>query len=113
MQWDGIWCGGRRTEYTYATALKLCGINPFVSAVRDEAGLLNRLLNWAGAGLWEYSSLAPGTYRLEVESAGYNKFSRQPIEIQVQTATRVDVTLQVGDVKQTIDVVTESPLLQT
>ena len=55
----------------------------------------------------------PGTYRLDVENAGYNKFSRQPIEIQVQTATRVDVTLQVGDVKQTIDVVTESPLLQT
>jgi hypothetical protein len=64
-------------------------------------------------GRYQFFSLVPGTYRLDVETAGYKKFSRQPIEIQVQTATRVDVTLQVGDVKQTIQVTAESPLLQT
>ncbi len=64
-------------------------------------------------GRYQFFDLVPGTYRLDVETAGYSKFSRQAIDIQVQTATRVDVTLQVGDVKQTIEVVGASPLLQT
>jgi hypothetical protein len=64
-------------------------------------------------GGYQFLSLVPGTYRVEIEKSGFKKVSRQPIDIQVQTATRVDAVLQVGDVQQTINVTAETPLLQT
>jgi outer membrane receptor protein involved in Fe transport len=64
-------------------------------------------------GGYQFLSLVPGLYRVEVEKNGFKKFSRQPIDIQVQTATRVDAVLQVGDVQQTVNVSAATPLLQT
>lgn len=64
-------------------------------------------------GGYQFLSLLPGTYRVEIEKNGFKKIVRQPIDIQVQTATRVDATLQVGDVQQTVNVTAETPLLQT
>jgi hypothetical protein len=64
-------------------------------------------------GSYQFLSLVPGHYEVDIERDGFKSFTRQPIDVQVQTATRIDATLQVGDVRQIVHVTSETPLLQT
>lgn len=63
------------------------------------------------AGLYRVSGLIPGNYRVEVEASGFQKLVRAGVIVQVSQALQVDVTLQVGDVRQTVDVTGAAPVL--
>jgi hypothetical protein len=64
-------------------------------------------------GLYQFVNLVPGRYRVEVEKAGFKRFTREPITVEVQSAVRIDVTgLEAGAVTQTVEVTGETPLLQ-
>ena len=65
-----------------------------------------------GDGLFSFPNLVPGQYRVDVEKAGFKHFTRQPITVDVQQSVRIDVAMQVGEVSQTIEVTSETPLLQ-
>src|SRR5260370_41962482 len=65
------------------------------------------------SGSYEFVNLVPGQYKVEIEKAGFRRFSRDPITVEVQSAVRIDVTMQVGDVSQLVEVSAETPLLQT
>src|SRR6266481_4205997 len=64
------------------------------------------------SGNYQFVNLVPGQYKLEVEKAGFRRFSRDPIDVEVQSTVRIDVTMQVGDVTQLVEVTAESSLLQ-
>jgi hypothetical protein len=66
-----------------------------------------------GDGHFEFVSLVPGRYRLDVEKSGFKHLTRDDIEVQVQAVVRVDGAMQVGDVGQTVEVSAAAPLLQT
>ena len=55
----------------------------------------------------------PGTYRLEVELTGFQRYVRDGIEVNVQSAPRIDVNLQLGSLSETVLVSGEAPVLQT
>src|SRR5579872_1419789 len=64
-------------------------------------------------GLYQFVNLVPGKYRVEVEKAGFKRFSREPITVEVQSTVRIDVTgLEAGALTQTVEVHGETPLLQ-
>jgi hypothetical protein len=65
------------------------------------------------AGRYQFPNLAPGQYRLDVVKEGFTRFTREPIVVLVNADVRVDVTLQVGAVSQSVEVTAETPLLQT
>jgi Carboxypeptidase regulatory-like domain len=67
----------------------------------------------ADDGTFRFVNLVPGTYRLEAELSGFQRFVREGIEVNVQATPRVDVTLQLGNLAETLTVIGESPLLQT
>ncbi len=52
-------------------------------------------------------------YRVEAELSGFKKAVRDGVIVQVNTTIRVDLNLEVGTVAETVNVVGESPLLQT
>jgi hypothetical protein len=52
-------------------------------------------------------------HRVETELTGFKKFSRDGIEVKVNSTMRVDVILEVGAMTETVEVVQETPLLQT
>jgi hypothetical protein len=56
------------------------------------------------AGGYLFSLLPVGTYSLTVEQAGFRKFERRGILLQTNENVRVDVKLEVGDVKETVTV---------
>ncbi len=66
----------------------------------------------SGNGNYNLAHLIIGKYRVQVEMPGF-KTSVAEVNVQVDTTQTVDMTLQPGDVKQTITVTDEVPLLKT
>jgi hypothetical protein len=63
-------------------------------------------------GFYNFVNLLPGTYRIDVEKPGFKHVTRPDVIVQVGQATRIDFTMQVGEVSQTVEVTAETPLLQ-
>ncbi len=64
-------------------------------------------------GNYQFVNVPPGQYRVEVESSGFRRFIRDGVTIEVQSSVRIDVSMQIGDVSQTVEVTGQTPLLQT
>jgi hypothetical protein len=64
-------------------------------------------------GHFTFVNLYQGQYRIGIEKAGFKRSTRPNVVVQVQQDTRVDTTLAVGQVSETIEVTAETPLLQT
>jgi len=63
-------------------------------------------------GLYQFSNLLPGRYRIDVEKPGFKHTTQPDIVVQVQQTSSINLTMQVGDVSQTVEVTSETPLLQ-
>src|SRR3984893_12224418 len=63
-------------------------------------------------GLYNFVNLIPGIYRVEAEKTGFKRVVRPDVIVQVEQTVRIDLTLQVGEASQTIEVTGETPLLQ-
>ncbi len=57
--------------------------------------------------------LVPGTYAVEVSVAGFNRWVREGVVLQVNQRARVDAALQVGGLTEVTTVVASAPLLRT
>ena len=66
-----------------------------------------------GTGLYRFTLLDYGIYRLEAEHAGFKKVVREPIQLETGQTTTVDMTMPVGELKESVQVTAESPLLRT
>jgi hypothetical protein len=77
------------------------GTNLSRSLITDETGSFNAEL------------LPVGKYRIEAELAGFRKEVRTGIELHVDQKARADMTLQVGDVAEVVQVDAAAPLVQT
>jgi outer membrane receptor protein involved in Fe transport len=72
-----------------------------------------RTMQTGTGGIFSFPNLIAGLYRVDVEMTGFKHFIRDSVEVQVDVSTRVDATLQVGNVAESITVTTEAPPLQT
>ena len=66
-----------------------------------------------GTGNFTLANLPAGTYDITVNAAGFKKFVRPGIGVQVAQTTRVDAALEVGAASETVTVNAEAPLLKT
>ncbi len=57
--------------------------------------------------------LPPGTYRLEFALPGFKMLILEGVAVKITETTRVDVTLEVAEIAETVTVAAELPLLQT
>src|SRR5215471_12148101 len=65
------------------------------------------------AGLYVFPELPAGNYSITVEMAGFNKLVQSGIEVSQGRTVTVNLTLQVGQVTQTVEVKAQAPLLQS
>jgi hypothetical protein len=63
-------------------------------------------------GLYQFLNLVPGQYRIDVEKRGFKHFDRGPITVEVQNVVHINVGMEVGEVSQTVEVTSQTPLLQ-
>lgn len=64
-------------------------------------------------GRFQVVNLLPGLYEISVRSAGFRLFRQTNVEITINTVTRVDVQLQVGEVTESVTVAATGAKLQT
>jgi hypothetical protein len=55
-------------------------------------------------GTYHIRSLPVGTYRLTAEAPGFRRFEASEIRVQVNEVSRVDVTMQVGQITESVEV---------
>src|SRR5215467_2608520 len=65
------------------------------------------------SGNYSQTHLFIGKYRVRVEVSGFKTAVQEGVNVAVDTVTTVDVTLQPGEVTQTVDVTAEVPMLKT
>src|SRR6476661_3754546 len=64
-------------------------------------------------GVYRVPSLQPGLYRVTFESPGFKRLVRDDVELRTGDVLAIDVSLQVGNVTESIEVQGATPLLET
>jgi len=65
------------------------------------------------SGNYVFANLKDGIYRVSGELSGFKKTVRDGVIVPVNATLRVDLKLEIGAIEESINVVGESPLLQT
>ncbi|MBM3758172.1 MAG: hypothetical protein FJW38_29875 [Acidobacteria bacterium] len=65
------------------------------------------------AGIYVFPTLPIGLYKVEFEKSGFKKLNRQGIEIRIAQRWDMNITLEIGDVKEVVEVTADAPLLET
>jgi outer membrane receptor protein involved in Fe transport len=63
-------------------------------------------------GFYRLVDLQPATYRIEAELQGFARFARAGVMVSAGLNIPLDVTMSIGGLEQTIEVVAETPLLE-
>src|ERR1700731_847061 len=74
---------------------------------------VSRTLTTTDAGEYNAPNLLPGTYSVRAEAKGFKAVERQKILLEVGKELRVDLTLQPGEIAQTITITESLPLVET
>jgi len=64
-------------------------------------------------GVYRVPSLGAGVYTVEVEKAGFLKAQREQLKLGISETLRLDFTLEVSGVAETVTVESRAPLVET
>lgn len=84
-----------------------------VVVARNRATNVSSSSSTDDSGYYVFASLPVGTYDLSVESQGFKKAIREEMTLQVGQKARIDFSLEVGQVTQSVAVEGTAPLLTT
>jgi hypothetical protein len=98
---------GRVTDPTGAVVanVKVILVNEATNVSRDA------LTN--GSGDYDFVEVPVGTYRLEFDLTGFKKNVRHAVNLDVNQVITLNMTLQLGESKEIVDVTSEAPLVET
>ncbi len=65
------------------------------------------------SGSYSLQRLPIGSYSVKVAATGFDTALRPPFVLQINQTARVDVTMKVGQVSESVEVTSEAPVLQT
>jgi hypothetical protein len=83
-----------------------------VTIVNKDTGLtLDATSN--AEGNYSFTNVLPGPYDVKVSLQGFREFVRSNVPVTISNISRVDVTLEVGTLSETVTVASEAQLLQT
>ena len=121
-----LWCAG-----ILMLALPLHAQNStgsIVGSVTDSKGALlagatvtvtnnatgeKRATTTSESGEYQVLTLQPGEYTVEIERSGFKRYVRNPVEVQVEQATRINAEMAIGAVTEEVTVTTAAPIMQT
>jgi hypothetical protein len=64
-------------------------------------------------GAYRISDMQVGAYNITVTAAGFKTSAQTGVVVQINSTSSLDITLQPGDVKETLTVLADMPTLQT
>jgi len=65
------------------------------------------------AGNYSALYLTPSTYEVKVEKDGFKRFVRSGLELRINDRVEINISLELGQVSETVSVTAETPLLET
>lgn len=83
-----------------------------VIAMETQTGVRSEITT-DSKGFYNFSALPVGKYDIEVQSSGFKLYRQSGLVIDVNSALRVDVSLQVGDVAEKVTVMSEAVHVET
>ena len=83
-----------------------------VQVINTDTGVIARV-ETGPDGRFIAPSLPPGPYSVVVEATGFKKVDRSGMVLQVNQTARIEVTLEVGSLTETIEINAEAPLLES
>ncbi|MGC9970627.1 MAG: TonB-dependent receptor [Bryobacteraceae bacterium] len=86
--------------------------NATVVALNVATGV-SRQVTTSTQGVYLFTGLLPGVYKVTVSAAGFSKAVKDGIAIDSNQVVRFDATLQVGQLTESIEVTTSAGVLQT
>ncbi|MFQ5741273.1 MAG: TonB-dependent receptor domain-containing protein [Acidobacteriota bacterium] len=84
-----------------------------VSVVNQETGTFRRELLTGEDGVYLVTALRPGLYQVTVEMPGFKKAVRSDIVLRVGIRQDLDITLDVGELSETVVVTGEARVVET
>ena len=81
--------------------------------VTDLATSESRASSTDADGDYRFVNLVPGSYRIDIKAAGFKLFSRNPVDVRVNSAVRVDATLVVGGANESVEIEEQTSPLDT
>jgi len=82
-------------------------------AITDEAKSTIRTTVTNDQGEYVFTAVTPATYAVSAEASGFKRLERKGVVISTQASVTVDLTLELGQVTEQVDVTEEAPPLQT
>ncbi|HYX80873.1 MAG TPA: carboxypeptidase regulatory-like domain-containing protein, partial [Gemmatimonadales bacterium] len=64
-------------------------------------------------GAYRFPTVQSGTYTVVATLSGFQTFTRRDVSVTLNTIARVDVTMKVGQLQESVTVSAEAPVLQT
>jgi hypothetical protein len=81
--------------------------------ITQPATGLARSVTTGPDGSFEVRYLTPGEYTVEIRAPGFKTERRTGIVLQISQLARLDISLQIGQVQETVEVTATAPILQT
>jgi len=81
--------------------------------VRDQATSLERTTQTDSEGNYQVAALPVGTYRVEVQAQGFQTGTAAALVIEVARTVVQNFQLQVGDLSQQVEVVSDAPVIES
>src|ERR1700730_17409619 len=78
-----------------------------VTAIETQTGVRSEITT-DSKGFYNFPSLPIGTYDIEVRSAGFKLHRQTGLVLDVNSALRVDVSLQLGEASEKVTVLSEA-----
>ena len=66
-----------------------------------------------GSGFYRFTLIDRGSYRMQVERAGFKRFVLETVQLQTGETTTVDLSMTIGEVAESITVTAEAMALRT
>jgi outer membrane receptor protein involved in Fe transport len=83
-----------------------------VTALLEDRGI-TRTIETDDQGSYVFPSMPVGMYAVRVEATGFKASSHSGVELSANENARVDATLEVGNLSQSVSVVAEAPLVDS
>src|SRR5260370_37107952 len=83
-----------------------------VTLINEGTGIRAGTLS-DSAGRYNFPQLAVGNYRVEVVSPGFKRATQSGVNLTAEQIAAVNLTMEIGDVKETIEVAAAAPALET
>ncbi len=95
---------------TDSSGAVVAGATVKITEMRTGVG---RATTTNSSGNYGFVNLPPGQYEVTVEQRGFKKMTRTGVDVQVNSDVRVNLTLQPGAADQVIEVLAQTPILET